>query len=173
MPVKVVIIGDTHVSSFEQLPLETRQAFNDADWLVHVGDYTSISVLKGLVALKGQKFIGVYGNADPLDVRSEVPSKRLVTIQGKKIGITHPVSGRDYDTTEKKALAEFFSEPIDVLVFGHTHDPKIELLDKILVVNPGKGYLEQTYFGPPTTLIVLTIDKKEKNICGIIQKIER
>ena len=33
--------------------------------------------------------------------------------------------------------------------------------ENTLLINPGKGYLEINYFGPPTTIVILTIDNGE------------
>jgi len=46
---KIVIIGDTHVSDFKDLPERMLQLILEADWVIHVGDYTSVDVLSGLI----------------------------------------------------------------------------------------------------------------------------
>jgi len=162
MTIKVAILGDTHLTYFKDLPKQMLKIIFDADWVIHVGDYTNIEVLNGLIELKGENFKGVYGNADPSYIREKISSKEIITILDKRIGITHPARGGSSVNTEKRVLDEFKGDRVDIIIFGHTHEPKIHYIDKILLVNPGKGYLEKAYFGPSTTMIILKIN-------GIIQ----
>ena len=162
---KIVIIGDTHVSDFKDLPERMLQLILEADWVIHVGDYTSVDVLSGLIKTKGSRFKGVYGNADPLKIREKVLAKDII----KRIGITHPATGGTYENTKKKVVREFKDSKVDVIVYGHTHDALIEDFNGILLVNPGKGYLEKNYFGPPTSVAILTIEKRITGKIEIIQ----
>ena len=160
MPVRIIIIGDTHISDFNELPPEMLQAILSADWVLHVGDYTSKNILDGLIKLKGPQFVGVYGNADPLSIRNQVLEKEIIEVNSKKIGITHPAVGGTYENTKKNVLRSFEDDTVDAIIYGHTHDPIIENFNGIMLVNPGKGYLEKEYFGAPTSFAILTLDKK-------------
>ena len=160
MPVRIIVIGDTHISDFNELPPEMLQAILSADWVLHVGDYTSKNILDELIKLKGPQFVGVYGNADPLSIRNQVLEKEIIEVNSKKIGITHPAVGGTYEKTKKKVLRSFKDDTVDVIIYGHTHDPIIEYFNGIMLVNPGKGYLEKEYFGAPTSFAILTLDKK-------------
>ena len=86
MTVKIAVIGDTHINSFELLPYEIVGFIESVDWVIHVGDYTSLSVLKK-IKKKGPNFIGVYGNADPLNVRDKLNAEEILEIQEKKIEV--------------------------------------------------------------------------------------
>jgi putative phosphoesterase len=160
MPVRIIVIGDTHISDFNELPPEMLQAILSADWVLHVGDYTSKNILDGLIKLKGPQFVGVYGNADPLSIRNQVLEKEIIEVNSKKIGITHPAVGGTYENTKKNVLRSFKDDTVDAIIYGHTHDPIIENFNGIMLVNPGKGYLEKEYFGSPTSFAILTLDKK-------------
>ncbi|MHA1256540.1 MAG: YfcE family phosphodiesterase [Promethearchaeota archaeon] len=160
MPVRIIVIGDTHISDFNELPPEMLKAILNADMVLHVGDYTSKSILDGLIKLKGSQFVGVYGNADPLSIRNQVFEKEIIEVNGKKIGITHPAVGGTYENTKKKVLRIFKDDNVDAIIYGHTHDPGIEKFNGIMLVNPGKGYSEKEYFGAPTSYAILTVDDK-------------
>jgi len=157
MSVKILIIGDTHINSFKKLPKEMVQAIKESDWVIHVGDYTSIDIVEGLIKQKGDRFKGVFGNADPLSIRKILPDKVILEIKGKKIGITHPFCGGPETFTKARVKREFKDYDVDAIVFGHTHEPEIIEVNKILLINPGKGYLEKISFGPPTTFAILTV----------------
>lgn len=160
MPVRIIVIGDTHILDFNELPQKMLKAILSADWVIHVGDYTSKNVLNGLINLKGHQFIGVHGNADPLSIMNQVLEKEIIEVNGKKIGITHPAVGGTYENTKMKILRKFKDDDVDAIIYGHTHDPIIEDFNGIMLINPGKGYLEKEYFGSPTSFAILTLDKK-------------
>lgn len=157
MSVKIIIIGDTHLNSFKKLPKEMAQAIKEGDWIIHVGDYTSIDTVEGLIRWKGDKFKGVFGNADPLSIRNILPDKVILEVKGKKIGITHPFFGGPETFIKGRVKREFKDYDVDAIVFGHTHEPEIIEVNKILLINPGKGYLEKNTFGSPTSFAILTV----------------
>jgi len=153
-----VILGDTHIWNFEDLPRDIFKEIEDSDWAIHVGDYVSIDVLDGLRKLKGDRFKGVYGNADPKYVIDIVPSREIFEISGKKIGITHPASGGPIENIKSKVLDIFKDKKVDIIAYGHSHEPEITYEGEILLINPGKGYLETQYFGPSTTIAILILN---------------
>ncbi|MFX0071759.1 MAG: metallophosphoesterase family protein [Candidatus Hermodarchaeota archaeon] len=162
IPTKVLIIGDTHINSLDQLPKEILYEIDKNEWLIHVGDFVSKKLVDQLIELKKDKFKGVYGNTDPLQIRQALPAKDIIVINGKKIGIIHPAKGGIYDNTKKKVFLEFKNESVDVIIYGHTHDPMIETFKDILFINPGKGYVEEQYFGPAASFAILIIDETIK-----------
>ena len=170
MTVKITILGDTHINSFEELPKEILKEITESDWTIHVGDYTSPEIVSGLINLKGERFRGVYGNADPIDVRRMTKSIEILEILGKKIGIVHPAIGGPDENLENKVLNEFANEDLDIITYGHSHESRIITKENILLVNPGKGYLETNYFGPPTTIVILIIHNEE--VRGEIKEIK-
>ena len=160
MTAKIAILGDTHIRNLRELPRDIMKEVEESEWVIHVGDYISIDVLDDLIKLKGDRFKGVYGNADPQSIRNRVKSKEIIEILGKKIGITHPASGGPSEIIETQVLTEFNNANVDIIIYGHTHDAKISQEGNTWLINPGKGYLETNYFGPPTTIAILKIDEK-------------
>jgi putative phosphoesterase len=160
MTVKVAILGDTHIRRFKDLPRDMMEEIEDSDWVIHVGDYVALDVLDGLIRLKGDSFKGVYGNADPKYIIDKVPSSEIFKISGKKIGITHPASGGSIEIIKSKVMNLFKNKDVDIIVYGHTHEPEIKYEEKILLINPGKGYLETEYFGTSTTIVILILNQK-------------
>ena len=156
---KILILGDTHLQKFEDLPKTLINEIQKADWVIHTGDYTSIDVLNGFIKKKGENFQGVYGNADPLSIRENVPYKKIIQIQSKKIGIIHPAKGGLLKNPINRILLEFKDYKLDIIVYGHTHESYIENSNGILFINPGKGYIEENSFGSPATFAILTIEK--------------
>ena len=121
----------------QELPKEILQAIKEADWVVHCGDYTSVTVLEELRRL-ARNFVGVYGNADPSAVRYQLPSQATFECQGRTIAVAHPDWGGFPDGLEERLAAQFHHA--DAILFGHTHEPYNLRLDGTLLLNPGQGY---------------------------------
>ena len=68
-----------------------------------------------------------------------------------------PANGGPEENLETKVFSDFEKEELDVLIYGHTHESKITHKKNLLLINPGKGYLETNFFGPPTTVVILRI----------------
>ncbi|MBY9012816.1 MAG: YfcE family phosphodiesterase [Candidatus Lokiarchaeota archaeon] len=162
MKTKVLIIGDTHISSFKDLPKKSLQYIKESDWVIHVGDYTSKNIFEGFNQLKANYFKGVYGNSDPLAIRKLLPPKIVIEISGISIGIIHPESGGSETFLEKRIIKEFRAHHVDVIAYGHSHEAKIQWVDKTLLVNPGRGYIDEFSYNPPASIAIITIDKEIK-----------
>ena len=162
MKTKILIIGDTHISSFEDLPVKILQYVKESNWIIHVGDYTSKNIVEGFYQLKANYFKGVYGNSDPLVIRKLLPPKTVAEISGVRIGIIHPESGGPDDLLEKRVMKEFKAKNVDIIVYGHSHEAKIQWVDKTLLVNPGRGYIDEFSYSPSATIVIITLGKEIK-----------
>ena len=162
MYTKILLIGDTHISSFKDLPNKILQYIKESDWVIHVGDYTSKNIVEGFNQLKTNHFKGVYGNSDPLIIRKLLPPKTVAEISGVRIGIIHPESGGPEDLLEKRVIKEFRNQNVDVIAYGHSHEEKIQWVDKTLLVNPGRGYVDDFSYNRSASIAILTIDKEIK-----------
>jgi putative phosphoesterase len=75
----------------------------------------------------------VHGNADEPALRELLPKEIVVEVEGARIGMTHvpgPAAGR-----EARLLARF--PDCRAIVFGHTHQPVVEEVDGVWLLNPG------------------------------------
>lgn len=158
--VRIGVIGDTHALSFGQVPPEIREALQQTDWVIHVGDYTNKDVLDGFKKLKEGRFRGVQGNTDTSQVRQELPKREILQINGKRIGITHPEEAGPDEGLEEMVMAGFKDDKVDVIVYGHSHDAKFEERDGLLLFNPGKAYKQSSTFEPPASYGILTIGEE-------------
>ena len=159
---KILIIGDTHISSFKDLPKKILQYIKESNWVIHVGDYTSKNIIEGFNQLKSNYFKGVYGNSDPLVIRKLLPPKIVFDISSTRIGIIHPGSGGPETFLKKRVLKEFRGHNVNVIAYGHTHEAKIQWVDKTLLVNPGRGYIDEFSYSPSATIAIMTLGKEIK-----------
>lgn len=132
------VISDTHINadSNEKIPEIILEAFKNVDLIIHAGDITDTSVLNDLKSL-GKDVIAVSGNMDPHTLKEELPEKEIIKIGCYKIGIAHgyghPSRLVDYLTNL------FYNEVVDIIIFGHSHNPMNEKIGKILFFNPGSA----------------------------------
>ena len=137
MSTKIVALSDTHCDTWDQVHPDIRTAVADADIVIHCGDLVRMDVVHGLRSAANSAVV-VHGNSDPPDVRQAIPYVQIIHIEGVRIGITHPAWGGPEFPPED--LLPDFTEPVDMILFGHTHQPMNELRSGIRYVNPGQAY---------------------------------
>jgi putative phosphoesterase len=133
MDLQVGVLSDSHSYDLEDLPKKAVDELLGMDLIVHVGDYTGRGLLDKLKNLGN--FNGVYGNMDPLEIRDELPSTKVLDVMGFKIGVAHPPEGGVPFGLEKRVRAKF--DQVDVIIYGHSHWTKNEVIHGILYFNPG------------------------------------
>lgn len=127
----LVLLSDTHGTDGHRLEGRTLEAVEDADLVVHAGDFTTPAALEAHHEAAGD-LLAVHGNADDPAVRERLPSARTVEALGLRVAVTHR---RDGGPT---GLAMFGrSRDADVVVSGHTHRPAVVDAGDVLLVNPG------------------------------------
>src|SRR2546426_12183154 len=76
----------------------------------------------------------VYGNVDPPEIRSRLPQVASAELDGFEIVVTH---GDQFGHPTPEKLHAAFPRA-EIIVYGHTHKPLLELVDKtVTVMNPG------------------------------------
>jgi len=149
---RIVAISDTHAKSLGQLPQELVALLRQADYVVHCGDYTSLSLLEELRGI-AKRFIGVHGNVDPREVRDQLPPKTVFEVDGTRIGVIHPHWGGGPWGLEEDIAAEF--DGVDIILYGHTHDTCHKTMGEVILLNPGQAY---PAFRTPASAAIVTID---------------
>ncbi|MHC4391569.1 MAG: metallophosphoesterase family protein [Planctomycetota bacterium] len=120
--VRVGLISDTHIpDKASSIPGTVLEAFEGVDVILHGGDLISLSVLKILGRIAPVE--AVSGNNDPKQVANKVPTRRLLKIGGAAVGLVHGHRGRGRNTPDRAVKS--FREPLQALVFGHSHLPLI------------------------------------------------
>jgi uncharacterized protein len=102
-----------------------------AGTILHVGDFTTAAFLEELRAYGPVH--GVHGNMDEPGLRSELPERAVVEVEGLRVGLVHdagPAAGR-----HERLLAGF--PGCDVVAYGHTHVPEVSAADDRWILNPG------------------------------------
>jgi putative phosphoesterase len=130
---KIGVISDTHVSSFDELNDKIITALAEVDLIVHAGDFVVKDVLDGLKQMGQVR--AVRGNMDSDELKGILPEKELLEIGGRKIGIIHGW-GSPYGIDDR--VGNVFSG-VDIIIYGHSHYPQNEIKNGVLFFNPGQA----------------------------------
>ena len=144
---RIGVISDTHITSFNELPGKLLSALAGVDLIVHTGDFVAIDVLEGLRRIGEVK--AVRGNMDSYELKQLLPETEFLIVNGRRIGIIHGW-GSPFGIEDR--VREKFSD-VDIIIFGHSHQPKNELKQGIFFFNPGQA---RHSFG------ILTIEEEVK-----------
>ena len=124
------IISDTH----GKLRPEIFQIFSGVDHILHAGDVGDEDILTALEAVA--PLTAVYGNVDGFELRARLPQVAELELEGFYVTVTH---GDQLGSPTPAKLHTAFPNA-EIIVYGHTHRPLLELVDKtVTVMNPGSA----------------------------------
>ena len=160
----VGLISDTHVPARAmEIPKKVFEIFEKVDFIVHAGDLVELSVVDELERLA--PVLVVYGNMDGPKIRGKLVKMNSAKVLGWKIGVTHN-PGVLFGMRKMREIIK--QNSLDVLVYGHTHNPDFRWERKTLLVNPGSPTNPLPPFITKPSVALLNITK-EKIVPKIIQ----
>jgi uncharacterized protein len=128
---RIGVLSDTHLPECGSLPLQLLNELENVDIIIHVGDFCNEETLKDLQKIA--PVIAVYGNMDDDNLKTLLPEKKVIEIEGFSVGIIHgwgPPKG-----IEKRVLGAF--KDVDIIIHGHSHIPHFEKNGDVYIFNPG------------------------------------
>ena len=176
---KIGLISDTHsAGSGRDLPARVLQALSGVDLILHCGDLECLGVLDYLETVA--PVLAVRGYEDPREPGDRLANATRVVHAGSiAIGMIHDIQwpGPRIATTgdgtglvlpdgrAPELLAAKFGQPVDVVLFGDTHEELVCHWDGVLMVNPGSPTYpgRQHARGTLGTIGLLEIDGEEAN----------
>ena len=131
---RLLLMSDTHVPKrARDLPAPVWAAVDEADVVVHAGDWVDVPMLDALEA-RAARLIAVYGNNDGPALRARMPEVATATLDGVRLAVVHETGGAK--GRETRCAARF--PDTDLLVFGHSHIPwDTTAPTGLRLVNPG------------------------------------
>ena len=127
------------------------EIFKEVDHILHAGDVGRSDLLIELSALA--PVTAVHGNTDGLDLRAQLPQVAEIELDGFIFVVTH---GDQFGSPNPAKLHEAFPHA-EIIVFGHSHRPLLELVDKtVTVMNPGGAGAPR--FGIPPSVGILELE---------------
>lgn len=146
---KVLIVSDTHRKNDNYF---TVLNMHKPDLVIHCGDSEGSEYALTQAADCPVKII--LGNNDFF---SELPRELELNIGHYKVWVTH---GHNYyvymgnENIKREAIAR----GVDVVMYGHTHKPVVDIDDEVIAINPGSlSYPRQE--GHKPSYIIMEIDR--------------
>jgi putative phosphoesterase len=148
--VRILIISDTHRRNENYLKI-VEDIGDELDMVIHLGDVEgSEYVIQEAVDCPVEI---VAGNNDFF---SDLPSEKSLQIGRYRVLITHGhryYIGMGNEMIKKEAIAGGY----DIVMYGHTHKPVIDISKNIIAINPGSlSYPRQENRKP--SYIIMEID---------------
>jgi putative phosphoesterase len=131
---RIIAISDTHLQN-ELIPPAVAALAKDADIILHAGDFVSTKAHAALADLG--RLEAVRGNSDSAELKKLLPERKVIEVDGIRIGLVHMAS-HGSDLVGAQMMAREMN--VQVLVFGHIHRPLIEK-GKRLLICPGSTTL--------------------------------
>lgn len=148
---RILIVSDTH--GRDENILSVLKKMDKFDMMIHCGDVEGSEPMLRQAA--GCECVFVRGNNDFF---TSLPRETQVQIGKYRVMVTH---GHDYGVSMSNAMlkSEAIAKGNDIVIYGHTHRPVIEIGNDITVLNPGSlSYPRQE--GRKPSFIVMEIDQK-------------
>ena len=136
------VISDTH----GLLRPEAIAALSGSNLIIHAGDVGSPDVLQGLRRIA--PVAAVRGNVDHGAWAERLPRTAITEAEGRRLLVIHDLHELD------PAAATGY----DAIVSGHSHQPREEVRDGVLYLNPGAAGPRR--FKLPVTLARLHISDR-------------
>lgn len=148
---KILVVSDSH--GRDQDVKGVIEQVKDFDLLIHCGDVEGGEDY--IRAITDRPVIMVAGNND---FRSDLPLQEQVEIGDYRILVTHGhhfFVNMGVETLEEYCIQNGFN----VVMFGHTHKPYLEIGEEVTILNPGSiSYPRQT--DRKQTFLVMEIDRE-------------
>jgi uncharacterized protein len=131
---KLLVMSDTHLSRVtDQFKGVCDHYCAHADLVIHLGDWTQSEILDYLEQYPLQ---AVAGNMDDNHIHSRLPAKKVLQVNGFRIGLIH---GWGSAGDLRKRLVTQFAD-VHAIFFGHTHKPLQTEENGLFWFNPGSVF---------------------------------
>ena len=128
---KIGVISDTHLKHVNsRIKGIYTSYFSDVDMIIHAGDLIGEEIADFL----SQKPVHiVQGNMDSEPIKKRFPKKKILKINGFRIGLIHgwgsPLG------IEKRIRSEFNN--VHAIIYGHSHRSSYHVDKGVIFFNPG------------------------------------
>lgn len=146
---RIGVISDTHGHVHPKVyPL-----FEGVDLILHAGDIGSEDVITSLEAVAPVK--AVHGNVDVFPLTTRYPAVLPLLLEGVAVCVLHELVPPGHPLLQT-ALKELKRDQLDVLIYGHTHDARLEQRGGVTLFNPGSAGKRRFSLRPAVGFLQLT-----------------
>ena len=157
---KIGVVSDTHS---KKIPAQLLEELRSVDYIIHAGDFCSLKDFEVFNKIKEVK--AVYGNMDEPLLKKKLPEQQIFKLEGLQFGLYH--GDGPADKVVGSVQSKFKGKQLDVIIFGHSHQPYNEKKGGTLFFNPGSP--NDTLFAPYLSYGILEVNKG--SVSGKIVKI--
>jgi hypothetical protein len=147
--VRILIVSDTHRKNENYL--KVVESIGELDMVIHLGDVEGSELL-----IQEAVDCPVEMVAGNNDFFSDLPMEKIFQIGKYRVMITHGhryYIGMGNEVLKREAIAE----GVDIVMYGHTHKPVVDISKNIIAINPGSiSYPRQENRKP--SYIIMEID---------------
>ena len=170
---KILVISDTHfpefgisagrqaADAFSFFPELLRQKIDEADIIIHAGDFESDDACRTFE--QTGKLKAVYGNCDTAEIQKRLPERLVFEQNGLKFGVIHEAGRSLNDNTARWYILKEMD--VDILIYGHVHTPSIDEYGGKFLICPGSPTTAR--MSEPSVAEIILDDEKEKTIKDI------
>ena len=147
---KILIVSDTH--RYNENYLRVLEKVAPVDMVIHCGDIEGSEY--AIAQSAGCPVQMVQGNNDFF---SDLPREKEFLLGKYKVWLTH---GHTYGVSVGYNLikTEAIDRGVDIVMFGHSHKPVVDIDEEIIAINPGSlTYPRQE--GRKPSFIIMELDK--------------
>ncbi len=149
---RIGVVGDTHS---RELPRMMLKDFKSVDLIIHAGDFCDTADYKMLADIAEVK--AVYGNMDSAAIRKIFPRRQIIKLGAFSVGLFHGEGPPK--TIFAGVKEEFKNDKVDIVIFGHSHNPLHHKEGNVLYFNPGSP--NDTVFAPYCSYGIIEIANKD------------
>lgn len=136
------VISDTH----GLLRPEAERSLAGVDHIIHAGDIGHRDIVATLARIA--PVTAIRGNVDTAAWAKAYPETQRISFASRSIFVLHDL----------KAMASL-PAGCDIVISGHSHIPKVEIVNDVLFLNPGSAGRRR--FKLPITLALLEFDEDD------------
>lgn len=148
---RIGVVSDTHLPDVGHLPMKMLGDLEKVDAIIHLGDFCDMAAYKEFQKIA--PVIAVYGNMDCQELKAILPEKKVIEIQGHKLGLIH---GWGPPKNLETRVVKAFGDDVEIVLFGHSHMPLFMKIEDKYVFNPGSPTLNRDATG---TYGILDLDE--------------
>jgi uncharacterized protein len=142
---RIGLISDTH----GRLRPEVFAALDGVDLILHAGDIGPADILDELEAIAPVH--AVLGNTDMPGLRPRAHDELELELEGQRVVLLH---GHALGAPTPEGLRAAYPDAT-IIVYGHTHRPRVDILDGCLIINPGAAGPARFELKPSVAVLVL------------------
>lgn len=146
---KLGVISDTH----GYINPNVFPIFEGVEQILHAGDIGSEDIITTLEAIAPVQ--AIHGNVDTFPLSTKYPGTLTLEIHGALICIIHEFFSLN-DPVIQGAVAQSGNKELAMVIYGHTHQAKLQRAGEVLLFNPGSAGKRRLSLRPAVGLLTIS-----------------